>query len=93
MKTVWLVLDMERYDTRDSEEPRIAAAFTDQDAALKTRKLLEQREHPGTHLGYAYHFDLRELTVHESAFTENDIARGCADEITPPPLQAARSSE
>jgi hypothetical protein len=84
MNFVWAVYDYERYDTRDSEEPHLVALFTSRDAALATRKRLEAREHPSARLGYVYRFEITEYVVHVAAFTDDDILRGCADEISPP---------
>lgn len=85
-RRVWIVFDHERYDTRDSESPLIAAVFTDRHGALETRKLLEARPHPGASLGYSYRFEIAEFRVHDGPLTADDVARGAGfDEVSPPP--------
>jgi hypothetical protein len=84
MRSVWLLRDMDRVDTGDEAEGHVAGVFATQRGALDTRKLLEARTHPDARVGYAYHFEIEEVFVHERAFSDLDIARGCADELVPP---------
>ncbi len=77
---IWGVWDYERYESRDSEEPRLVAVCVGDkpaQAAHRACAVLNARRHPAAAMGYAYDYRAQEIAVPQALerWTDDEIIR------------------